>query len=194
MIKFYYGMSGTFKSTTIDSESKGFENPTIIRSMIKPWKRIEENLFPGLIEKNNIIFATLHLCNLESQVSNLDVDHLTLIERGVTDMLFYQSQECNSIVQNDGWIKKAVEYELGLVENDANSPEKILLIQKDRDFIENKILSEPTRREIFPDVDSYLKAQDDYVKFTGKYNKLTDIIIINDANVYLNSLNYDRQK
>ena len=185
MIKFFYGMSGTFKSTTIDSESEGFENPTIIRYMIKPWKRIEEKLFPGLIEKNNIIFATLHLCNLESQVSNLDIDHLTLIERGVTDMLFYQSQECNSIVQNDSWIKKAVEYELGLVENDANSPEKILLIQKDRDFIENKILSEPTRREIFPD---------DYVKFTGKYNKLTDIIIINDANVYLNSLNYDRQK
>lgn len=188
MIKFYYGMSGTFKSTTIEREQKKSEDSTVIRSMIKSWKKIENELFPGLIERNNINFAALHLCNLESQVTNLDYDHLTLIERGVTDMLFYQIQECSSLLQNSGWIEKVVNYELKLVEGDANTPEKILLVQKDRNFIENKILSEPTRREIFPDVDSYLKAQDSYVEFTGRFNKLTDIIVINDANLYLNSL------
>jgi hypothetical protein len=65
---------------------------------------------------------------------------------------------------------------------------KTLMIMLDKDFIKNKTLSEKTRADWFQGVEDYLEKQEDYVKFTKKYNDITEIIEIKDAREYLESL------
>ena len=43
MVEFYYGMSGTFKSITLDKRQKE-TNYSVCRSLIKTWKDMEEIL------------------------------------------------------------------------------------------------------------------------------------------------------
>ena len=45
MVKFYYGLSGTFKTTTILSEKKLANDTLVVWSMIKRWKDLEIGLF-----------------------------------------------------------------------------------------------------------------------------------------------------
>ena len=69
---------------------------------------------------------------------------------------------------------------------------KILLIQRDVDFIDNVVLKEKTRAERFPrGVEDYLKAQDLYIDFTKKFNKIDEIIEITNAKNYLKKLGID---
>lgn len=188
-IKFYYGLSGTFKTSTILNEKSRFvdyESP-VVWSMIKQWKDLENNEFAGLVESNHLNFALLHLCNLGNIIKSSNNEDIILVERGVTDPLYYWTAEDITSV-DEKWVNTIVEKEYELCDGENSRVEKILLIQKDADFIDKVILAEPHRREIFPNVESYLKKQEDYVTFTKKYNKITQTIIIDSAEDYLNSL------
>ena len=165
-------MCGCFKATTIKSILR--DNPDVEAkwSMIKPWKRIEERLFPGMIPRSNLNYAILHLIGLQ------DIHKETVVvERGVTDMIFYES------LSPGDWISRAVDYEASLL---GGNPEKILLIQRDRKFIRDIVLQEKTRRDAFPlGVDDFLRQQEKYIKFTKSYNDISSEVVIDDAKRYI---------
>lgn len=187
MIKFYYGMSGAFKATTITAERKrSGDNASVVWSMIKPWKRLESGVFQDLTAPDHLNFAMLHLCNLESILREASKETV-FVERGVTDAIFYWLRNNSSAENSSDWISRAVAEELRLCEN--QTVEKTLLIMKDRNFIEGTILSEPSRAAVFPlGVDNYLEDQEKYIEFTKKYNSITNTVEINSAEDYLKSL------
>jgi hypothetical protein len=141
-----------------------------------------------MIERNDLNYALLHLCILEHTLKTTDKNN-TLVERGVSDMSYYRMKMYENIdpSASDLWISKSIEEELSICQGQA--VHKILLVQNDRDWIRDVILSEPTRREVFPGgLDEYLKNQDEYIKFTEKYNSISEVITINNAKSYLESL------
>lgn len=187
MIKFYYGLSGTFKSTTIESEKKKLEDCSVIKSMIKSWKDLETGIYSGMITRNDLNYALLHLCILEHELK-YNSHKNTLVERGVTDMAYYKMRIIENFGDNinDSWIIDSVKKELELCNE---TPQKILLVQKDINFIKDTILKEPTRKEVFPGgLDDYLENQERYIEFTKKYNNISDIVYINNAMNYINNL------
>lgn len=192
-------MSGAFKSTTIENEIKKFYKSVFNRalympSMIKYWKSIENGVFKGMVQENHLNFAILHLCNLKNfiekevnpKIIDNDLDQI-MIERGITDMIFYKVKDYIDNLYSDDWIINAVNEEKSILPKEI-TVNKILLIQKDKEFIESTVLKEPSRREIFPDAEAYLKAQSMYVDFTKKYNNITKTIVIENANDYLKKL------
>ena len=186
MIKFYYGLSGTFKSTTIENERHRLEDCSVIKSMIKSWKDLETGIYSGMIIKNDLNYALLHLCILEHELK-YNRHRNTLIERGVTDMAYYKMRIIENFGDiNDSWIINSVKKESELCNE---IPQKILLVQNDINFIKNTILSEPTRKEVFPGgLDDYLENQERYIEFTKKYNDISDIVYIDNAMEYINKL------
>ena len=189
-VKIYYGLSGSFKGTTIDNTLKPGDE--VLHSGIKQWKYWEKNI---LSEKNNpsdLNFALLHLSRLMDRGYSIIKDSTTFhIERGITDMVFYwllnfPTEDYETIIKN------LVEEEIKVsrfVGGDDIEPEKILLVQKDKEFIEKIVLKEKTRSDRFPGgVEDYLKAQDLYIDFTKKYNKISKVIEITSARDYLNKL------
>lgn len=182
MITFYYGMSGAFKATTIKKKLEEDKNLKVLWSMIKSWKNLENTLFNGLIEYNDLNYALLHLTMLEDKMDELDDKSSgLLVERGVTDMIFYKTRDLK--VVNDMWVDFITNYEESLCNE---KPKKILLIQNDAKFIENVILNEPSRREKFPNgLSDYLRDQDRYIDFTKKHNDITEIIEITNAEDYI---------
>lgn len=182
MIQIYYGMSGAFKSTTIKKKLEEDNNLKVLWSKIKSWKNLENTFFCGLIEYNDLNYALLHLTMLEDKVDELDDKSSgLLVERGVTDMIFYKTRDLKEI--NDLWVDAITSYEEYLCKE---KPEKILLIQNDVKFINDVILKEPSRREKFPlGVADYLKNQTAYINFTKQHNEITKIIEINNAEDYI---------
>lgn len=182
-IKFFYGLSGTFKTTTILSESQHCNNPDIVWSMIKLWKDLESDEdIKGKIEKNHLNFALLHLCILGNSLKSSNKDEVMVFsERGVSDPLFYYGGG-----KQLPWFNKLIQEETELC-GDLEI-EKILLIQKDEKFIEEVVLNEPHRRAIFSNVNEYLKKQDEYIRFTMDYNLITKEIEIINAKEYIKSL------
>lgn len=185
-IKFFYGLSGTFKTVTINSEKKLQPISPVVWSMIKHWKDLESGLFLDDVEKNHLNFALLHLCILGNELKSQEgKDGVTIFsERGVSDPLFYYEKLDNKKIVS------IVEYEKELCNTYLPNCEieKILLIQEDKKFIEDIVLKEPHRKSIFPDVESYIKRQNEYVDFTRKYNNITKVIKIDNAKEYLESL------
>lgn len=183
MIKIYYGLSGTLKSSTIKQKyEEGDEKPVIIRSAIKNWKYNRDALFPWLCNESNLNYALLHLTRLQDYVYG---DYDFIIERGVTDPLYYEYQKQPELI-TPSVISSAVEKESEILQ--PSMIKKTLMIMLDKDFIRNKTLSEKTRADWFQGVEDYLEKQEDYVKFTKKYNDITEIIEIKDAREYLESL------
>jgi len=181
MIKIYYGLSGTLKSTTINCTA-GVET-NVIRSAIKNWKYNRDLLFPWLSDETNLNYALLHLTRLQEEVHD-GCDFI--IERGVTDPLYYEYQKQPNLITPEV-IKKTVERENEILGN--RDIQRILMIMEDREFISDKVLVEKTRRSCFSDVDDYLKRQKDYIEFTKTYNNLfTEKIRIIDAREYLGTL------
>ena len=188
-VKFYYGLSGTFKGTTIKSLLKPGDD--VLWSGIKRWKSWEK-LLDGRLESNNLNLALLHLSRLSDKEFNLALDDRDLyVERGVSDMLFYWLQN-SSALNSEIIIPGLIEEELKIsktVSGGQEEPEKILLVQRDYDFIEHVVFSEPTRRNCFPGgIRDYIDAQDRYVKFTKTYNKISNVIYIDNAKEYLSSI------
>lgn len=181
-VNMYYGLSGTFKSTTINKQLKYDEQGIAIWSNIKTWKIFENKLFPGLIPQSNLNYALLHLVTLQTQGVGKAYGNTYFIERGITDMLYYQDPNMDEDI-----IRKSVEAESGIVGD--NNVQKILLIQKDVEFLKEVVLKEKTRSEVFPGgVQEYLEKQDKYIEFTKTYNKIDKEIVINNAKDYIESL------
>ena len=189
MIEFFYGMSGSLKSTTIQRRLETHSlNGIVLLSQIKPYKELEEGIFKGLTEINDLNYAINYLLSLGREVTSIYPDQYLFVERGVTDMLFYKNMRQDEKKLSDEVIKSIVDKEKEFCENNEYS--KNLLIMKDRFFIENLVLDNPHRAKIFKDVDDYLQKQDEYVNFTLNYNEINNIREITDAKDYiLNELN-----
>lgn len=189
-VKIYYGLSGSFKGTTIDQTLRPGDE--VLHSGIKQWKFWEKNILSEKNNPNDLNFALLHLSRLMDREYSLIKDSTTFhVERGVTDMVFYWL--LNHPTENyETIIKGLVEEEIRVskfVGGDDIEPEKILLVQKDKEFIEKIVLREKTRSDRFPGgVEDYLKAQDLYVDFTKKYNKISKVIEVTSARDYLKKL------
>jgi len=180
MIKIYYGLSGTLKSSTIKQKyEEGDEKTMIIRSAIKNWKYNRDALFPWLCNESNLNYALLHLTRLQDYVY---VDYDFIIERGVTDPLYYEYQKQPELI-TPYIISSAVTKESEIL--GGNNVQKILMIMLDEKFIAEKVLSEKTRADCFQGVEEYLKKQENYVEFTRTYNHIDEEIKINDAKDYL---------
>ena len=92
---------------------------------------------------------------------------------------------------NDENIYHIIDEEYNLLNSlGYGKPKKLLLVMLDKDFILDKVLNEPNRRRYYPDLEIYLKRQEEYVEFTKKYNSIEkeDIIEIHDAYEYINNL------
>lgn len=193
----YYGMAGTFKRTTIQSEVEKNKNSYPMWSMIKPWKDYEKGIFYNRLPYSDLNYANLHLCRLIDHVYNIPSGSTLLVERGVSDMIFYWLGKGHG--EDEEWIKSVVREENFICyQNSYYMPDRILLVMKDIDFIERVILREPKRKECFPGgVTDYLRRQDDYIEFTKKYNKITKTVTIKDAMSYIEQtlgLKYDESK
>ena len=187
MIKIYYGLSGTLKSSTIKQKYGYFgdesdENMVIIRSAIKNWKYNRDALFPWLCNESNLNYALLHLTRLQDYVYG---DYNFIIERGVTDPLYYEYQKQPELI-TPYIISSAVTKEREIL--GGNNVQKILMTMLDEKFIAEKVLSEKTRADCFQGVEEYLKKQKEYVEFTKKYNNISEEIKITDAREYLGIL------
>lgn len=196
-IRHYYGLSGCFKGTTIDAEIKedneeiGERKKVAMKTDIKLWKSYEKMF--GL-EQSDLNYAALYLCKLKNFIYDVEFPksiRTILVERGVSDMLFYYYERTSKPGEYDNkYIEKFIKEEEILEEQYSYyNSEKILLVQNDIEFIKNVILKEPTRAECFPGgVDDYLKQQEKYIEFTQKFNKITKTEVIKDAEKYLNEL------
>ena len=186
MIRIYYGLSGTLKSTTIKQKYGYFgderENTVIIRSAIKNWKSNRDALFPWLCNESNLNYALLHLTRLQDYVYG---DYDFIIERGVTDPLYYEYQKQPELI-TPYIISSAVTKESEIL--GGNNVQKILMTMLDEKFIAEKVLFEKTRADCFQGVEEYLKKQKEYVEFTKKYNNISEEIKITDAREYLGVL------
>jgi hypothetical protein len=151
----------------------------IIRSAIKNWKYNRDALFPWLCNESNLNYALLHLTRLQDYVYG---DYDFIIERGVTDPLYYEYQKQPELI-TPSIISSAVEKESEIL--CKNKIHKTLMIMLDEKFIAEKVLSEKTRADCFQGVEEYLKKQENYVEFTRTYNHIDEEIKINDAKDYL---------
>ena len=183
-IKIYYGMSGAFKGSTIEALKKKDSGVMVMNSSIKNWKYYENGVFNGKIEYNDLTYGILHLVRLREFIdSNYQKGVDLIIERGITDPLFYYSQ---SNVAPGLMIEEAVRQEQSLLLPDFFQIERILLVQNDKDFIKNYILQDPYRKQTFKnDPEYYLGLQEDYINFTTRYNGIDQIVRVDDAKDYI---------
>ena len=189
-------MSGSFKGATLSALHDDV-NVYEIRSMIKPWKDIMGRIFGTSKPEDHRDFTLLHLCTLKNkleEVSEIDeesynlLDNTFLVERGVTDSLYYWTRGKIYGQETIQIIEKAVQEELDIVSG-YGEIEKILLVNKDKDFIRDVVLREPHRSQVFPGgVEDYLHQQEDYIAFTSRYNNITEVKVIENARDYIESL------
>lgn len=186
-ITFYYGMSGTFKATIINKIISEEKDTIPMWSMAKPWRNYEKETFAAAgLKKNSLNLAMLHLCLLENICCSRNINNNLIIERGVSDMMYFSMKEGNPGISD--YCENAIQKELDICSE--WNVKKILLVQKDKDFINNRILSEPSRAETFPGgIKEYLEKQEEYIDFTTKYNDINSIIEIDNAREFLESIN-----
>lgn len=205
--EFFYGLSGTFKGTTINK--RRLTSDPVLWSEIKTWKSLESGIFRGQAsERNDINYAMLHLCNLEQLLKNIKPFEMCqswkiFIERGVSDMAYYYLKNGGhgekTWLHGEGWITDAVQEEMKvlLLTENIDSIHKTLLVQKDIKFIEDTVFNELSRQAEFVSVDHYLIEQEKYVDFTMKYNNIDEVIEITDAEDYITNtlgLEFKKQK
>ena len=88
-IKIYYGLSGALKGSTIESIKKKQPDLKVMESSIKAWKYYQFGIYNGLTEYNDLTYGILHLVRLREFIEHSQPKDDVLIERGVTDSLFY---------------------------------------------------------------------------------------------------------
>lgn len=189
MINFFYGMSGAFKGVTISAVKNASEKEIVeVRSMIKYWKDSSLRIFSTSFQEDHRNYTLLHLCNLKHTVENIGEDSEVVIERGVTDSLYYWTRGKIYGREIEDEIARAVEEELRIVSG-LGDIKKILLVNKDEDFIRNVILKEPHRAQVFPGgVNDYLQQQNKYISFTARWNKIDEVREIENARDYIEGL------
>lgn len=172
-------MSGALKGTTIKTKP-GY----VVWSDVKPWKNWRDKYFSDSPTTDSN-FTLLHLMSIKNiPVDLLDRDTPIIIERGVTDSLFYYSRQNKPL---DNTIQELVDLEKSLLPE--GNIKKTLLVMCDPEFIESKVLStEITRRQEFPTLNDYITSQEKYVEFTTKWNKIDEVIYINNAYSYIKKL------
>ena len=186
-IKIYYGLSGTLKGSTIEATKKKIPGIKIMESSIKPWKYYQFGLFKDLTEYNDLTYGILHMVRLrEFMEQNHEEDDL-LIERGVTDTLFYYYYNSGEPrLENSEFIRSVVCAEKSLLCPDFSKIERILLVQEDKDFVKDEVLKDEYRKRTFNnDPNLYFDLQEKYVDFTTKYNSIDSVIRINNAKEYV---------
>jgi hypothetical protein len=184
-IKIYYGLSGTLKSTSIGKYLETDPEAYVVWSSIKVWKYNRNLLFPWLFEETNLNYSLLHLTRLSEL--NYQEDTNYIIERGVTDSLYYESLKFPNLI-TPKVIKSAVDRESEIIGNSKLDVHKTLMIMHDKKFIAEKVLSEKSRAECFKNPDDYLQKQKEYVNFTKTYNEISETIDIENAWEYLENL------
>lgn len=199
MIKIFYGMSGSFKGATLTAERSASEDSDVyeVRSMIKPWKDIMERIFNTSKPEDHRDYTLLHLCTLKNKIDEIDEYYMgsynllpktVLVERGVTDSLYYWTRGKIYGREIIEIIEKAVQEELNIVSG-YGEIKKILLVNKDKDFIRDVILQEPHRSQVFPGgLEDYLHQQDDYIAFTSRFNDISEVKVIENAKDYIKGL------
>lgn len=185
-----YGMSGTLKATTIKSRYSSYFK---VLSETKPYFNIDKRYFNWSARSNNAHICSCRLMILSNYLpTNRDI----VCERGVTDFIFGLPD--SNISGMDSYdlidINGLSELESNLLCNSNNSPiRKVLLVMKDEDFIINEVLSGKDsyyRKRLYPDLDTYIKKQDEYIDFTCKYNLINEVVPILNARDYIeNELN-----
>ena len=184
MIKIYYGMSGALKNQTILTESP--PDYKIMKSAIKPWKSLESGPLHNLIVPGDLNFAALHLIRLQDWIDFCG--NSLIIERGITDFLFFhfRSQQYHpgkTLEMDISLIKNLVEEENRILNGEC---EKILLIQRDPNFVVEKVFEDPYRKATFSgDLNLYLRMQEEYIQFTKAWNNITREVVIENAKEYI---------
>ena len=191
-IKVYYGLSGALKGSTIAALKKKNSNIQIMDSAIKRWKYYQFGIFSGLTEYTDLTYGILHLVRLrEFMDKNHSTENDLIIERGITDSLFYYyyNDEFNvgtGMDENLTLINNATAQEQILLLPDFYRIERILLIQEDKDFVRDVVFQDEFRRKTFKnDPDFYFKMQDLYVSFTKRHNVIDKVIRITSAKEYI---------
>lgn len=187
MITIYYGMSGALKATTINNAPRHKKNLKIW-SDIKPYWNYRKTLFPEELPGTDGDFIIQRLLQIQDMIKLSEEGYLPIydwvIERGVSDMIKCMIDN-KTFSGDDDDIYRIINEEYNLLNSIGyGKPEKILLIMKDEDFIIEKVLEEPNRKRYYPDLETYLRRQDEYVEFTKKYNNIGDENIINITNAY----------
>ena len=191
-------MSGAFKGVTLTAEDIASEGSILkVRSMIKPWKDIMERIFDNTKDEDHRDYTLLHLSILSHVVEDAKmwwpgredcIEKDINVERGVTDSLYYWTRGKIYGREVEDQIARAVEEELRIASAVGNV-KKILLVNKDSEFIKNVILKEPHRAQVFPGgLEDYLEQQEKYIAFTSRWNKIDEVRVIENARDYIESL------
>lgn len=191
MIYYFYGMSGTLKATTIGSPR--YEEALKIWSDIKPYWNYRKTLFPEELPGTDGDFIIQRLIKLNNYRELIMEGELSgskdiCIERGVSDMIKCMIDN-GTFKGEDKDIYKIIEEEESIFPIWWTT-RRILLVMLDKDFIENRVLNEINRLRYYPDLETYLKRQEEYVEFTKRYNHIDEVIEIRNAYDYIESLNY----
>lgn len=187
MITIYYGMSGALKATTINNAPR-HKKDLKIWSDIKPYWNYRKTLFPEELPGTDGDFIIQRLLQIQDMIKLSEEGYLPIydwvIERGVSDMIKCMIDN-KTFHGDDEDIYRIIYEEYNLLDNlGLGKPEKLLLVMLDKDFIVDKVLKEPNRKRYYPDLETYLKKQDEYVEFTKKYNKIKDENVINIHDAY----------
>lgn len=181
-------MSGTLKLSSILSlHSEDFK----VLSDNKDFFKYDEEYFNWSSRVNDCHLAIHRLLMLKAD-GYLPKDEDIAIERGVTDMVFHvpfrKIEGLRSFYDMD--IEGLVKLELDTIKSKSGceSVNKILMIMKDEEFIKSKVISDRFRRAVYPDVETYLKCQEEYIDFTKKWNCINWTIEIKNAKDYIENV------
>lgn len=194
MITIYYGMSGALKATTIENAPR-HKNDLKIWSDIKPYWNYRKTLFPSELPGTDGDFIIQRLLQIQdmkrlSKSGSLCI-YNWVIERGVSDMIKCMIDNGTFDENNQEYIYHIINEEYNLLDElGFGKPQKILLVMLDKNFIQDKVLNEPNRKRYYPDLETYLKKQEEYVNFTKQYNDISEVIEIRDAYNYIDNLKH----
>jgi hypothetical protein len=194
MITIYYGMSGALKATTIENAPR-HKDDLKIWSDIKPYWNYRKTLFPSELPGTDGDFIIQRLLQIQdmkrlSKSGSLCI-YNWVIERGVSDMIKCMIDNGTFDESNQEYIYHIINEEYNLLDElGFGKPQKILLVMLDKNFIQDKVLNEPNRKRYYPDLETYLKKQEEYVNFTKQYNDISEVIEIRDAYNYIDNLKH----
>ena len=194
MITIYYGMSGALKATTIENAPR-HKDDLKIWSDIKPYWNYRKTLFPSELPGTDGDFIIQRLLQIQdmkrlSKSGNLCI-YNWVIERGVSDMIKCMIDNGTFDESNQEYIYHIINEEYNLLDElGFGKPQKILLVMLDKNFIQDKVLNEPNRKRYYPDLETYLKKQEEYVNFTKQYNDISEVVEIRDAYKYIDNLKH----